>query len=255
MNKTLSTILIVIVALVVAAGLFFGGMYFSRAMVSDRIGSLYMMDRYSRGNAGPAGTSRGACNPTGGPGYGLHPGRMGMYGFASGLDIEPLTIDEARTAVEEYLADLGNADLKIDEIMIFDNNAYVSVVEDSTGIGAFELLVDPLTSRIVPEQGPNRMWNTRYGMAQNSMLNTGPSEITTEMTVSADEAIQFAQDYLDEIQPGATVSETVQQFYGYYTIDTLQDGEINGMLSVNGYNGQVWLHVWHGEFIEASEGE
>jgi hypothetical protein len=25
------------------------------------------------------------------------------------------------------------------------------------------------------------------------------------------------------------------------------------MLSVNGYNGQVFLHTWHGTFIEESE--
>jgi hypothetical protein len=26
-----------------------------------------------------------------------------------------------------------------------------------------------------------------------------------------------------------------------------------GMLSVNGYSGQVFLHTWHGAFIEESE--
>jgi hypothetical protein len=28
---------------------------------------------------------------------------------------------------------------------------------------------------------------------------------------------------------------------------------IVGMLSVNGYTGQIFLHTWHGNFIEESE--
>ncbi len=30
-------------------------------------------------------------------------------------------------------------------------------------------------------------------------------------------------------------------------------GAISGMLSVNGYTGQVWYHAWHGGFIASSE--
>ena len=43
------------------------------------------------------------------------------------------------------------------------------------------------------------------------------------------------------------------QFYGYYTLDFEKDGQVIGMLSVNGYNGQVFLHTWHGTFIEEAE--
>ena len=45
------------------------------------------------------------------------------------------------------------------------------------------------------------------------------------------------------------------QFYGYYTLDFEKDGRIAGMLSVNGYSGQVFLHTWHGTFIEEAEYE
>jgi hypothetical protein len=31
------------------------------------------------------------------------------------------------------------------------------------------------------------------------------------------------------------------------------DGETVGMLSVNGYTGQVFPHTWHGDFVEMSE--
>ncbi len=44
------------------------------------------------------------------------------------------------------------------------------------------------------------------------------------------------------------------RFYGYYTLHTLRDGEIEGMLSVNGYTGEVWYHAWHGPFIQIQEG-
>jgi len=29
----------------------------------------------------------------------------------------------------------------------------------------------------------------------------------------------------------------------------LTDGQVSGMLSVNGYTSQVWFHSWHGTFI------
>ena len=43
-------------------------------------------------------------------------------------------------------------------------------------------------------------------------------------------------------------------FPGYYTLHTLQDGDVEGMLSVNAVTGAVWRHTWHGEFREMSEG-
>ena len=263
MNKTLRTILIVFVSLVVAAGLFLGGFFLSRTLVNDRVAYGFMMNRCNqrnddgRGNLpGPGGMMQGGHR---GQGFGM----MDGFGYTARADVEPLTIDEARTAAESYLSDLGNDDLQISEIMVFDNNAYVSVSEKSTGIGAFELLVNPLTKTAFPEQGPNHMWNLKYGMQDGMCRRMGScpqvsvtfNDITTEMTVTADRAIQYAQDYLDQLGSGLTAGGEAQQFYGYYTIDTLKDGEIAGMLSVNGYNGQVWLHSWHGNFIEADEVE
>jgi hypothetical protein len=42
---------------------------------------------------------------------------------------------------------------------------------------------------------------------------------------------------------------------GYYTLHTLRDGQIDGMLSVNSTDGDVWYHGWQGEFIEMPEGD
>jgi hypothetical protein len=52
-----------------------------------------------------------------------------------------------------------------------------------------------------------------------------------------------------------TTEEHADPFYGYYTIHTLADGEIEGMLSVHGSTGQVWYHNWHGGFLQMIEGE
>ena len=148
----------------------------------------------------------------------------------------------------------NNPDLIVSEIVIFDNNAYARITEKSTGIGAFEVLVDPVTLAVYPEYGPNMMWNLRYGMMSGGMLGgfTAPN-VTGQMPVTADQARQAAQRYLDTYQPGAQASKTPDAFYGYYTIDILRDDKPIGMLSVNGYTQQVFLHTWHGNFIEMSE--
>ncbi|NIP53366.1 MAG: hypothetical protein GWN30_03490, partial [Gammaproteobacteria bacterium] len=63
-------------------------------------------------------------------------------------------------------------------------------------------------------------------------------------------AVTIAQEYLDAYLPGKTAGETADEFPGYYTLHILEDGQITGMLSVNAYTGQVFLHHWHGDFIE-----
>lgn len=67
------------------------------------------------------------------------------------------------------------------------------------------------------------------------------------MTVSRARAAQIARQWLAHNRPGATI-EAPDQFPGYYTIHFHKIGKIAGMLSVNGYSGQVWYHTWHGDF-------
>jgi hypothetical protein len=196
---------------------------------------------------------------------------MGGYGY-NNVNLPTLTIDQAKAAAEKYLANLNNPDLEIAEVMIFDNGGYVIVKEASTGIGAFELLVDPVSQIAYPEHGPNMMWNLKYsgvnhanmmggrgyGMMGRGMMqgwnNAAPLDVTAEMTVTPEQAVEYAQKYLDANFAGAT-TEHPTQFYGYYTLDFEKDGKIIGMLSVNGYSGQVFLHTWHGTFIEEAEYE
>jgi hypothetical protein len=135
--------------------------------------------------------------------------------------------------------------------MSFSQNFYVQVKEKDSGLKAFELLVDPYTGSVQPEPGPNMMWNTKYGhMAQWSGVSGQP---VTEMTVTPAQAREFAQNFLDTRLPGVTVADEAETFPGYYTIHTLRDGQIQGMLSVNGYTGQVWYHQWHGDFLGMAE--
>ncbi|MFI6355353.1 hypothetical protein ACIBJF_22430 [Streptomyces sp. NPDC050743] len=40
------------------------------------------------------------------------------------------------------------------------------------------------------------------------------------------------------------------RFPGYYTLHTLRDHHIVGMLSVNATTSTVWYHTWHGHFLQ-----
>jgi len=73
------------------------------------------------------------------------------------------------------------------------------------------------------------------------------------MIVTSEQAVEYAQKYLNSNYAGATAATDPMQFYGYYTLDFEKDGQIIGMLSVNGYSGQIFLHTWHGTFIEEAE--
>ena len=144
--------------------------------------------------------------------------------------------------------------LEVGEVMQFSNHFYAEAVETDTKRGAFEFLIDPQTGVVVGEPGPNMMWNLRYGM--NMMLGMGlwqsPVALGSEMPVAVEQAQEYAQAFLDEVLPGTQVDDEADAFYGYYTLHVNRDGETIGMLSVNGYTGQVFLHTWHGNLLEMS---
>lgn len=247
MNTTLKAVLIVIGILVLAGGIFFAGSVYG--WVSG---------------FGPAMTFGYRSNQSG---YG--PGMMGGHGWNTTRNAGPatLTVDQAKAAADKYLANLNNADLKITEVMVFDNNAYVAVKENSTGIGAFELLVDPASEVAYPEYGPNMMWNVKYSGLNHQYMMGGrggmmggwgyqgnvPSNVPATMPVTKDQAIKNAQAYLDKNIAGATAADDPMQFYGYYTLDFETNGKVAGMLSVNGYSGQIFLHTWHGTFVQEAQ--
>ena len=166
------------------------------------------------------------------------------------------SLEEAQEAVERYVAGLGYGEaLHVTEVMEFERNYYAIVAEESTGIGAMELLVDKSSGAVGPEPGPNMMWNARYGMMGRGggMMGMMGGYATDEMTFSPKEAQDVAQRWLDANLPGRAAGEA-DAFYGYYTLHFLNDGEIEGMLSVHGSTGDVWYHSWHGDFLAMAEG-
>ncbi len=58
----------------------------------------------------------------------------------------------------------------------------------------------------------------------------------------------LATSWLGQNQPGMS-AETPDTFSGDNTIHLTKNGAITGMLSVNGYTGQIWYHTWHGAFV------
>lgn len=180
----------------------------------------------------------------------------GNPGFWSGdiTNATPLSFEETESAVNDYLADFRNdEELHIKEIMVFDNHAYVMVVEEESGIGAFELIVDPATMSVLPEMGPNMMWNLKYGHMRGGMRGSGYISSTQDMPISGEEALRIANEYLSSNNSNLNAEGHPDPFYGYYTIHTEKDGEVVGMLSVNGYDSDVFLHTWHGEFVGMTE--
>ncbi len=157
------------------------------------------------------------------------------------------SFNEVRDRVEGYLEKYGLTGLEITEIMEFSQNYYIEVIEEDTSIGAMELLLDKKSGAIFPEYGPNMMWNQKYGMH-------AIGDNIKDMTVDEEEAISLGQEYLDASGRDEYIGEETERFYGYYTIHTVDStGNISGMLSVNGYTGDVWYHVWHGQFISIEE--
>ena len=200
---------------------------------------------YGWGGYGPGGMMGGGM---------MGRGMMGGWGYGYSGTGSRLTLDQAVEAVEQYLAAYGNSDLTLTEVMEFSNNFYAEVEEQSTGVHTFELLINPYTGAIYPEPGPNMMWNTKYGHMAG-WWGYGSQQLTADMPVSAEQARVYAQQYLDSYLPGTTVADEVDPFYGYYTLHVLRDGQIVGMLSVNGVTGQVWYHTWHGDFIGMTDGD
>ncbi len=213
----------------------------------------------------------------GGTGTTTVPGPMGQSGMMGGQgmmgggfgpaaqQVSPIgSLDAAKNAFAGYVERTGNSDLALDEVMQFQWNYYAIVKEKSTGGGAFELLADASSGAIFPEIGPNMMWNTKYspmgtygggmtggmgGFAPGGMMSGtwGPTAPIAQPTVTADQAQQIAQTWLDQSQAGSTTMMP-DSFPGYYTVHITRDGQLTGMLSVNAYTGQVWFHTWHGTF-------
>ena len=163
------------------------------------------------------------------------------------------SLGDAEAAVERYLDRLGARDLYMAELMEFERNYYAIIAGEDTRIGAMELLLDKASGRVSPEPGPNMMWNLKYGMNSVGMMRDwNCCRGDSEMVLSPSEARDVAQRWLDITLPGRAAGMP-DPFYGYYTLHLMKGGPIEGMLSVHGDTGDVWLHSWHGSFVQIME--
>jgi hypothetical protein len=278
MNKTIkilgiTALLVITLSVGMLAGSVIGGVASAQGPAGGSFGFGGMMGS-GRGMMGGYGWNAPTQSLTNTVPFGGFGGMMGGFGGMMGgwgrgsqtipLNASPITLDRAVNSAQGYVSSYNNPDLALDEVMEFDNNFYLIVKEKSTGVSAFEILVDRYSGYVHPEPGPNLMWNTKYGHMGGMMSGFGGmmgswqggysgNLPTTQMPVSLAEARAAAQAYLRSALPGATLSEGTNTFYGHYTLDVVKDGKVYGMMSVNGYGGQVWYHTWHGTFIQEKE--
>lgn len=161
----------------------------------------------------------------------------GGYGAAMAGDGPVDDLAGAQRAAGRFADRWG---LTVGEVMEFDNGFYAELAEPS-GELATEVLVDRRTGSVQIEFGPAMMWNTAYGMHRGRAP-----------TVDAAQAEAIAADWLADNRAGESAGEA-DAFPGYYTVHTMDDDQITGMLSVHAVSGAVWYHGWHGEFVALAE--
>ena len=202
------------------------------------------------------GTTDGYTGYGYGPGYGWgcggH-GRGGCWGYGYGAapiygTTAPLTISQAVSAADEYLTSLNNPNLAIVNVQEYATVFRFSLYEKSTGVGACEMTINKYTGYVLPAMGPSIAWNTKYGII-NGALTVYNASATATMPVTAAQAQTFAQQYLATVMP-ATTGGSANPFYGYYNVEVLSSGNTYGIISVNGYTGQIWYQAWLGSFIQ-----
>ncbi len=219
------------------------------------------------GNGNGNGNHNGNHNGTGhGGGHenGNMGRRMGGVMLVSGgnpyrSDGTIIRMEDAQAIAERYMNSLNSTDLLLDEIEEWEFNYFVVVKESAPPqYKAFQLLIDKWTGAVMPEPGPNMMWNQKYAGRGGMMDHHGQgNQWTQPMAITEAEARADAVDFLHHrfpAYPNAAVS-SIDTFYGFYSLDVTDTGSgvKLGMLSVNGQTGQVWYHTWHGAFIQEME--
>lgn len=186
------------------------------------------------GNTMGVGMMRSGMMGSGMMGQGMMGSGMGMMAIYS-ADSQPIPGTDARSRAQAY-ANQYYPGAQIGDFMEFSLNYYVEL-KDASNASIAEILVDRYTGAITPEPGPNMMWNTRY----SGRISAAP--VTYDMAAAKSQAEKFIAGYL----PGSTIFDSMH-YPGYYTFDFGRD-RIEGMLSVNAYTGDIWVHTWHGQFI------
>jgi hypothetical protein len=197
-----------------------------------------MMGGQNQAPWGRYGGAPGTMMGQGMMGQGMMGSMMGGMGMMQTLPASatPIGDDELLQRLEATVREFG-PEARSGDIMPFTNHTYAQIV-DAQGNGLAEVLVDRYTGVVMPEPGPNMMWNPA------GMMGFGGEPAAR---FDETEAEDLATDFLADFLPGADVLSG-QSFPGYTTFDYGRDGRVEGMLSVNTVTGVVWLHAWHGVY-------
>ncbi|ODA40096.1 PepSY domain-containing protein [Desulfosporosinus sp. BG] len=149
------------------------------------------------------------------------------------------TSDQAIAITKAYTQKL-NPDVVVAELHEFSNGYEVELKEAKTGAEAYEVIVYKNGGQVIPEMGPNIMWNTKYGAMNWS--NTG------DVTVTEEQATKNAQEAVTKMGQGYSIGKA-ELAPGYYEFMIQKDGKDYSELDVNGYTGQVWFENWQGPIL------
>lgn len=236
-------------------------------MTAALVGTIVLGSSFavSRAQMGSGSGGMGGGNNQTNMGNGMGGVMLISGGVPYHADGSRVTMDDAIAIATRYLAALSIRSLQLDEVEEWEFNYYVVVKESlPSQYKAFQLLIDKWTGAVMPEPGPNMMWNLKYGRMMNSISSGMPGVMKKRdqsigdpnMSVTPQAALQDATQFVQQrfaralavMQPGDT-------YYGYYNFDVADGvtGQKYGMLSVNGGTGQVWYHTWHGNYIQGRE--
>ena len=249
MNKTLKIILISIFGLLLAAGLVVGGFLLGStrgllSAVTDRAADFKPpFDPWQNDEIHPVPFHAPGRFPR--PAHlpqRLQPFNPAPGGAGRGAALEALSEEQAKRAVEDFLADLELNGLETGHVILVGNHAYATVQESDSGNAAFEVHVLPDGRHVIPEHNP---WNVKYSDAIfgkpgiRGLVILNPEE-PPAMSLTAEQALLFAQSYADKYLPELMISGEPVAVPGYYSILAGQDGEVIAILHVNGYTGQTY---------------
>ncbi|WP_050809862.1 hypothetical protein [Desulfosporosinus sp. OT] len=197
------------------------------------------------GGLGENGGGYGMMGGSGTNGYGGgYYGMMGGGYNAQSLGVsltngQVATSDQAIAITKAYIQKL-NPDVVIAKLSEFSNGYEVELREVKTGTEAYEVIVYKNGGQVIPEMGPNIMWNTKYGAINWS----DPGEVT----VSEEQATKNAQEFVTRMGQGYSIGKA-ELAPGYYEFMIQKDGKDYSELDVNGYTGQVWFENWQGPIL------
>lgn len=170
----------------------------------------------------------------------------------------PLTKDQGLNRASEFIASLNNPDLAVGILKEYDSYFYVALQEKSTGVYAFDILVDKMTGSVYAEPGPNMVWNTKYSFVSPSPMPMTQNQLGMQSSVgmgqigsmgtgmtqgSGDPAMNNMQTMMQQIAQNQKMIQKMMEMIKQSDQDSSQNTSpnqgMNGMDDMQGMNGMV----------------